>query len=85
VPPDALEITVQNGSLRVEGRRRQEERGAVLVRELPTGHFAREFHLSSTIDPQRISASLDQGLLRLHLPKTPAALPRRIPLQIPPP
>lgn len=40
--------------------------------------YARSFTVPNTVDPGRVEAELDMGVLKLHLPKSEAAKPRRI-------
>lgn len=49
-----------------------------LVRELPTGRFERDITLPMGVNSQQAHATFDNGLLTLHLPKTPAAQGHRI-------
>ena len=49
--------------------------------EYAVGHFSRSFSLASTIDQSGISASVDNGVLLLNLPKAREAQPRRVAVQ----
>jgi HSP20 family molecular chaperone IbpA len=40
--------------------------------------YARSFGVPSSVDASKVSAELEQGVLKLHLPKSEAAKPRRI-------
>lgn len=75
-----LAITVENGLLRLSAKRDPSPEGTVLIRETPSCDFAREFHLGSNIDTLAITALLERGILKLHLPKLPQSQPRHIPL-----
>ena len=46
--------------------------------EYRIGSYHREFRLSEEIDVSRVSASMRDGVLELHLPKTEQHQPRRI-------
>ena len=46
--------------------------------EIRSRHFRRSFTLSRELDPSRIDAKLANGVLRMHIPKSEAARPRRI-------
>ncbi len=48
------------------------------VQEYYTGDFQREFHLGAIIDQSRIEATMKDGVLKLLLPKSEKAKPRKI-------
>jgi HSP20 family molecular chaperone IbpA len=49
-----------------------------ILSEFATGKFYRQFTLSEVIDQSRIEANLNNGVLRLVLPKVEKAAPRKI-------
>jgi HSP20 family molecular chaperone IbpA len=51
----------------------------VLV-EFEIGQYHRQFTLSDAIDQANIDAKLEDGVLRLSLPKAEKAVPRQIPV-----
>lgn len=83
VAPDALEVTVDDRVLTVSGERRftqpegEAERIAYRL-ERRFGRFARSLTLPKTVDPDRIQARYEHGVLQLLVPKRPEAQPRRI-------
>jgi len=46
--------------------------------EVALGRFRRVFTLSKELDTEKVTAELDQGVLKLRIPKTSHAQPRRI-------
>ena len=49
--------------------------------EYAVGHFSRSFSLSSTMDQGGITATVENGVLLLSLPKAHEAKPRRVAIQ----
>lgn len=79
VAKDGLEIELDRNELTLVGRRRQPGMAAQAVyRESQGRDYRRVFELDPTIDSSRISAQMDQGILRLSLPKVEHAKPRKI-------
>ena len=76
-----LEINVENDVLSVSGRidLAKYEKLAPVYTEYNIGHYRRTFNLtSSRINTERIAADINDGVLRLTLPKVEQAKPRRI-------
>jgi len=79
VPKEGLEVTVENGELTITGRvQREELKGRLLFRESRGLDFRRVFELDPSIDLEKISAKIEQGLLTLHLPKAERVKPPKI-------
>ena len=71
-------------SISAEAKKEKEEKskgGRVLVRETSYGAVSRGFSLSSEIDDKGVVAKLDDGILKLTLPKREGAKARRIEVQ----
>lgn len=80
VKKDKLEVSLEKGVLEVEGQivfERYEELRPVHI-EYNVGHFNRRFQVPDIIDKSNITASVEDGVLRLVLPKQKQALPKRI-------
>jgi HSP20 family protein len=79
VGKQGVEITVEDGKLIIGGNRSPEGKfGQAVYRERRTGDYRRVFDLDPSIDGSKISASMEQGLLKVHLPKVEAVKPRKI-------
>jgi HSP20 family protein len=79
VVKDALEIQVDADTLTINAKRPEEPgHGSLLGVEYRVFDFRRTFTLPAGIDREKIEASLENGVLRLHLPKLAALQPRRI-------
>ncbi|MCW5831988.1 MAG: Hsp20 family protein [Labilithrix sp.] len=74
-----LEITLDDGALTIKGQRRYEGDGKDKVwLGRSYGSFARSFTLPETVDPDRLSAELADGVLTVRIAQQPKAKPRRI-------
>jgi len=84
VPKDRLNVRVEGETLLID---------ADLVLAVPQDmqashaevqrtHYRRAFTLSRELDPDKVSAELNQGVLRLRIPKAEHAQPRRIDVQV---
>lgn len=76
VDPDSLEISAENGNLCLRGERRPgparaRERVSVLHDEREFGAFERLVPLSTAVNPRDAKALLENGVLRLVLPRVP--------------
>jgi HSP20 family molecular chaperone IbpA len=83
VAVDDLEIDLNEGVLTITGRAKQavSEREQEVVTEFRAATFQRKFTLSQSVDQAGIEARLDDGVLRLRLPKAEQAKPRKIKVQ----
>jgi HSP20 family molecular chaperone IbpA len=80
VKPEKLVVDLHENILTLDGDVQPPE-GADevdVLREYSTGKYYRQFALSEIIDQPEIKAKLQDGVLRLTLPKVKAATPRRI-------
>ena len=79
VKKDGLEISVENNELTIIGRRSLPAvEGTLIHRESRPENFRRVFEIDPSIDADKISAKIDQGLVTLILPKAEHVKPRKI-------
>ena len=80
VEKNNVSIALENDVLRVDGQINfpKYEGMEPVYTEYNVGNYARGFTLSGNIDRDKITASLDDGVLTLTLPKVKEAVPRRI-------
>ena len=82
VAPEDVEIELENNVLSIHGEkkveREEKEEGKVRIYERAYGEFTRSFTLPATVNPEKIAAEFENGVLTVHMPKTAEARGRRI-------
>jgi HSP20 family protein len=75
-----LDIAVVGNELTIKGRRAEpeNENRTFHRRERPTGEFVRMLRLPYEIDAGNVTATLNNGVLTVTLPKAESAKPRKI-------
>jgi len=71
VKPKELDVTVEGDLLIIRGERKNpaEEGGDYFSRECYWGPFSREIILPVEVDPNRVEATLKEGILTIKIPK----------------
>jgi HSP20 family protein len=85
VKKEDVKITLDNGVITIAGERRmeQEQKEANEIRvESFYGTFSRSFGLPDNIDAGAIKAEQKDGVLKVRIPKTKEAAPRKIAVEI---
>jgi HSP20 family protein len=83
VDKPGLEITVEGNELAIVGRRKSDlPESEVCYCESPQADYRRVFELGPDVDTSKISAEIQQGVLKLHLPKNEKAKPKHIEVKI---
>jgi len=79
VNKQGLDVTVEGNELVIIGHRSDQPlTGTPVVRESRPVAYRRVFELDPSIDAGKMSATIDQGILRLTLPKAEQVKPRKI-------
>jgi HSP20 family protein len=80
---DSIELSVEQNVLTVKAERgwARREGDELVVAERPQGEFSRQLFLGEGLDPDRIEASYDDGVLTLTIPVAEKAKPRRVEIQ----
>jgi HSP20 family protein len=76
-----VEVTVHNGMLFIRGERRAEEGRQYLYNGRAWGRFEEVITLPEAVNPDDVQAELTNGVLRVALPKSPEAKPKKIALK----
>src|SRR4029077_17956040 len=85
VKPEDVKITVESNLLTIKGTKEQvaEEKAEKVHRyERTYGAFERTFRLSTSIDPNKIKATYNLGVLTITLPKAETAKPHLIKVEV---
>ena len=85
VKPEDVKLSLENNLLTIRGEKKQdaEEKNERVHRyERSYGAFERTFSLPSTVDPDRIVADYQHGILTVSIPKVERARPREIPVKV---
>ncbi len=84
VSKDKLNVRVEADSLTIEGELALNLDQGMEARyvEIQVPHFKRSFTLGKELDPEKVAAEFRDGVLKLHVPKTERAKPRRIEVQV---
>ena len=78
VDKDGVEIDLEDGQLRIQGKVSGDVPGDYVISEYSIGDYTRTFALSNVIDQENIQASMKNGVLRVVLPKSDVSKPRKI-------
>lgn len=79
VNKSGLEVMVANNELTLVGHRTHEKvPGEVFYKESREADYRRVFDLDPSIDAGKISAKIEDGILKLVLPKSEKVQPKRI-------
>jgi len=83
VDPASVDIDVDGHQLVIRAERARPEQEGVtwLARERGAGMYLRRLNLGRDIDTSAISASHENGVLRVEIPVTESAKPRKIEVQ----
>ncbi len=82
---DNLHITLEEGTLRIEADKKEEktEDGETwYMRERSFGKYSRLIELPFRVAAEKISATLDKGVLEIKLPKAEETKPRQIEIEV---
>ncbi len=76
-----IDISIENDVLTISGEKKervQTKDSNCLISEIASGNFSRSFRLPSQIDPDKIEAKWENGVLVVKIPKSEVAKSRKI-------
>ena len=79
--PEDVDITVEGGTLTISaaaGDERNEQEGGYLLQEIRRGSFSRSVTLPDGLQADKASATFENGVLTLRIPKAEEVKPRQI-------
>jgi HSP20 family protein len=85
VKKENVKVELLDGTLTIQGERRQEkeEKGKKFHKvEREYGAFMRRFALPREIDGAKVQAEFKNGVLNVHVPKSPTATPKAIDVKV---
>jgi HSP20 family protein len=85
VKKDDVKVEFEEGVLTVQGERKQEkeEKGKRFHKvEREYGKFVRRFALPTEVDAAKVSAEFKEGVLNVHLPKSPNGKPKSFAVKV---
>ncbi len=62
-----VSVEVRNGTVSIRGERPADGDGQFYLRERPSGAFSRSFSLAWELNPESVSAKLEEGVLRVSV------------------
>jgi HSP20 family molecular chaperone IbpA len=73
-----VDITVDKDTLTIIGKAEPEQKGNAVYRETYVGDYRRQFTLSADVDPNKITAEMNNGVLTVAISKAEKAKPRNV-------
>jgi HSP20 family protein len=75
-----IDISLHNGTLTISGERKRESTKAETTQrtERYVGTFRRSISLPTRVDPSKVAATYEDGILKVTLPKAEEAKPKQI-------
>ena len=87
IKQDDIDVQLHGNRLQVSGKREYEhedrQNDRYYTYERSYGDFSRVFTLPDNVDLEHVQSTLDNGVLKLHVPKKPGAQPRKIEIGAP--
>lgn len=78
---EEIDINIEDRTLTISGARtfsQTDDEGTVHRREIQIGEFERTLVLPEGMNAEEITASMDNGILEISIPRRPEVLPRKV-------
>lgn len=78
--PEDVDIQIINETVSLKGKfeTTHDEDATYILQEKPSGNFCRTITLSDMVDASKAKASMEDGILKLEIPKSEQAKPKTI-------
>ncbi len=75
-----IDVTVERNVIEITARRRplRQEGDELIVDERPQGEFRRQLFLGDNLDPNKMTAACENGVLTLTIPVSEQSKPRKV-------
>lgn len=83
--PEEVQITVEGDTLLLHAQKKEEtksEKGKYVRQERYEGEMSRSITLPTAIDPEKVEATFEHGLLKVTVPKAEVVQPKQIPITV---
>jgi HSP20 family protein len=81
IRPEDVDITVEDGTLSIRAEsngEREDSQGETLIKEIRRGSLSRTVTLPNGLEPDKATATFENGVLHLTFPRAEAVKPRQI-------
>ena len=82
---DDIDVEIKEGVLSLRGHVKEEketQEDNYRIKEFRSRNFERSFRLGEQVDPEKVAAKLEKGILRVSLGKKEIAKPRKVAINI---
>ncbi len=82
---DDIDVEIKEGVLSLRGHVKEEKETKednYRIKEFHSQNFERSFRLGDQVDPEKVAAKLEKGILRVSLGKKEIAKPRKVAIKI---
>jgi HSP20 family protein len=78
VAKEDVDLTVDKETLTIVGKTQPEVAGEAVYRETYIGDYQRQFTLTADVDPNKVTAAMNHGVLTVKIGKAEQVKPRKV-------